>query len=175
MHAYVCLFGSVCACLYVCQCISLWESMNAYMWSLHVGMWLCVICCATLCKAETDSHFTVSQTVLLPRVASYYWGWTVIIPWLHPVKLRQTLGSVSAKLSHRWGWTMYITEAEQCTSLRRNSVHHWIWTVYITEAELCTSLRLNNVHHWGWTVYITEAELCKLLRLNSVCYWGSVH
>ena len=65
VYACIRLFGSMCACLYVCQRISQWESVNAYMWSLHVGMWLSVICYATLCKAETDSYFTISQTVFV--------------------------------------------------------------------------------------------------------------
>lgn len=63
VYACIRLFGSMCVCMPAY--ISVGVSECIYMWSLHVGMWLSVICYATLCKAETDLYFTISQTVFV--------------------------------------------------------------------------------------------------------------
>ena len=62
---YTFVWEYVCMLVYVPAYISVGVSECIYMWSLHVGMWLSVICYATLCKAETDLYFTISQTVFV--------------------------------------------------------------------------------------------------------------
>ena len=53
---YTFVWEYVCMLVCVPAYISVGVSECIYMWSLHVGMWLSVICYATLCKAETDLY-----------------------------------------------------------------------------------------------------------------------